>query len=196
MIAFLEGTVAGKTLTSVYLNVSGVGFEVAMSQAALAKIPQAGERAVVHTYLQVRDDGISLYGFLDEQERYVFEKLITVNGVGPKVAINALSTFPAPELARVIASGDASKVAKVPGIGKKGAQRIIVDLKGVFEAVPSDAEGMGEVQLPVAESSEAVMALLSMGFTDEEAQLALAGYTGSDDLQEIVRYALKRLGGA
>jgi len=196
MISHVRGTVFSKGLNGAVVDVGGIGYSLTMAATSAAALPQVGDEATVFVSMQVRDDGISLYGFLDEQERYVFEKLITVNGVGPKVAINALSTFPAPELARVIASGDASKVAKVPGIGKKGAQRIIVDLKGVFEAVPSDAEGMGEVQLPVAESSEAVMALLSMGFTDEEAQLALAGYTGSDDLQEIVRYALKRLGGA
>lgn len=196
MISHVRGTVFSKGLTGAVIDVGGVGYGVTMATGSIASLPQVGDEAVVFVSMQVREDGVSLYGFLDEQERFVFEKLITVNGVGPKVAISALSTYPARELMHVIASEDASKISKVPGVGKKTAQRIIIDLKGVFEASPSSSAGPGEAQLPVAESSEAVMALLAMGFTDEEAQLALAGYTGSDDLQEIVRYALKRLGGA
>ena len=93
MIAFLEGVIAGKTLASVYLNVGGVGFEVGMSQAGLSKLPQVGEQVLVHTYLQVRDDGMSLFGFLSLEEKALFEKLITVSGVGPKVALAALSSY-------------------------------------------------------------------------------------------------------
>lgn len=196
MISHVRGTVFSKGLQGAVIDVGGVGYSLTMATTSIAALPQVGDEAIVFVSMQVREDGVSLFGFLDEQERFVFEKLITVNSVGPKVAISALSTYPARELMNIIASEDATRISKVPGVGKKTAQRIIVDLKGVFEASGAGPIVAGEMQAVPAESSEAVMALLAMGFTDEEAQLALAGYTGSDDLQEIVRYALKRLGGA
>ena len=196
MISHVRGTVFSKGLQGAVIDVGGVGYSLTMATTSVAALPQVGDEATVFVSMQVRDDGVSLYGFLDEQERFVFEKLLTVNSVGPKVAISALSTFPTRELMNIIASEDAKRLSHVPGIGKKGAQRIIIELKGVFERSPQAAADAGEAMMPPAESSEAVMALLAMGFTDEEAQLALTGYTGSDDLTEIVRYALKRLGGA
>ncbi|MBP3866304.1 MAG: Holliday junction branch migration protein RuvA [Eggerthellaceae bacterium] len=193
MIAFLEGVVAGKTLGSVYLNVGGVGFEVAMSQAGLSKLPQTGERALVHTYLQVRDDGMSLYGFHSLEEKALFEKLIAVSGVGPKVALAALSSYAPSELANLIAAQDIAAVQRIPGVGKKTASRIVLELKGSLD------QGIGGLfaqddRVASKALDGAREALLSMGFTSAEADLALKGAPEDGTESALLQYALKKLG--
>ncbi len=193
MIAFLEGVIAGKTLASVYLNVGGVGFEVGMSQAGLSKLPQVGEQVLVHTYLQVRDDGMSLFGFLSLEEKALFEKLITVSGVGPKVALAALSSYTPSELATLIAAQDIAAVQRIPGVGKKTASRIVLELKGSLD------QGIGslfaEDEQVVSKAVEGAReALLSMGFTSAEADLALKGAPEDGTESSLLQYALKKLG--
>jgi len=193
MIAFLEGVIAGKTLVSVYLNVGGVGFEVGMSQAGLSKLPQVGEQVLVHTYLQVRDDGMSLFGFLSLEEKALFEKLITVSGVGPKVALAALSSYTPSELATLIAAQDIAAVQRIPGVGKKTASRIVLELKGSLD------QGIGslfaEDEQVVSKAVEGAReALLSMGFTSAEADLALKGAPEDGTESSLLQYALKKLG--
>ena len=193
MIAFLEGVIAGKTLASVYLNVGGVGFEVGMSQAGLSKLPQVGEHVLVHTFLQVRDDGMSLYGFLSLEEKALFEKLITVSGVGPKVALAALSSYTPSELATLIAAQDVAAVQRIPGVGKKTASRIVLELKGSLD------QGIGslfaEDRPVVSKAAEGAReALLSMGFTSAEADLALKGAPEDGTESTLLQYALKKLG--
>ena len=193
MIAFLEGVIAGKTLASVYLNVGGVGFEVGMSQAGLSKLPQVGEQVLVHTYLQVRDDGMSLFGFLSLEEKALFEKLITVSGVGPKVALAALSSYTPAELATLIAAQDIAAVQRIPGVGKKTASRIVLELKGSLD------QGIGGLfaddEQVVSKAVEGAReALLSMGFTSAEADLALKGAPEDGTESTLLQYALKKLG--
>ena len=193
MIAFLEGTVAGTTGASVFVNVGGVGFDVGMSQRALASLPAAGERVLVYTYLQVRDDGMSLYGFLSADEKALFERLITVTGVGPKVALAALSAYDPATLANHIAAQDVAAVQKVPGIGKKMASRIILELKGSLDqGLPS----LFDEGRPVASKAldGATEALLSMGFTSAEAELSLQGAPADASESALLQYALKKLG--
>ena len=193
MIAFLEGEVAAKTLASVYLNVGGVGFEVGMSQAGLSKLPQVGERVLIHTYLQVRDDGMSLYGFLSLEEKALFEKLITVSGVGPKVALAALSSYAPSELADLIAAQDVAAVQRIPGVGKKTASRIILELKGSLDQGIGGLFAQDEPQVSQALAG-AREALLSMGFTSAEADLALKGAPDGGTESALLQYALKKLG--
>lgn len=193
MIAFLEGVVAGRTATSALLNVGGVGFEVNMPTSGLAGLPEAGERAVVHTYMQVRDDGMSLFGFLSLEEKALFERLITVSGVGPKVALAALSSYGPSELVDLIAAQDVAAVQRVPGIGKKMASRIILELKGSFD---EGLAGLFGDEKP-AESramADARAALLSMGFTSAEIDAALAGAPEGGSDSALLQYALKKLG--
>ena len=125
MIAFLKGRLAGKTATAAFVDVNGVGYAVGMSQASLAKLPEAGAPVEVHTYLQVREDAVALYGFLSIEEKALFERLIGVSGVGPKVALAALSVFTPQALVSAIAAQDVAGVSKIPGVGKKTASRII-----------------------------------------------------------------------
>ena len=193
MIAFLHGEVAGKTLASAYINVNGVGFEVGMSASSLAKLPPTGERVVVHTYLQVRDDGMSLFGFLSLEEKALFEKLITVSGVGPKVALAALSSYSPSQLADLIAAQDVAAVQRIPGIGKKTASRIILELKGSLD------QGIGGLfaaeEAAVNQAAEgAKEALLSMGFTTAEIDLSLKGAPEDATESALLQYALKKLG--
>ena len=189
MIAFLKGKLAGKTPTLAYLDVNGVGYAVFMSSVALSKLPELGSNIQVLTYLQVSDSGIALYGFLSEDEKAMFERLIGVSGVGPKVALAALSTFEPRALADAIA---AQNVALV----QKSASRIILELKGSFDAsFESLLSGSAEQQPAVdAQLKGATEALLSMGFTSAEAELALKGAAEGATETALLQYALKRLG--
>lgn len=195
MIAFLNGRLAGKTLGSAFVDVGGVGYEVAMSQAALAKLPEVGQAVQVRTHMHVSDSGIALYGFLGDDEKAMFEKLIGVSGVGPKMALAALSTFSPPALADAVASQDSALVAKIPGVGKKTAQRIILELKGSLEDVPGGLFA-GDSAASVVEErmTGAVEALLSMGFSSAEVELALKGAPEGATESALVKHALKRLG--
>ncbi len=193
MIAFLEGTIAGRTPASAFLNVGGVGFEVGMSQASLSKLPEAGQRALVYTHLQVRDDGMSLFGFLSLEEKALFEKLITVSGVGPKVALAALSSYTPDQLADLIAAQDVAAVQRIPGVGKKTASRIILELKGSLDqGIESLFAQDGQAANQALDGASE--ALLSMGFTSAEIELALKGAPDGASEASLLQYALKKLG--
>lgn len=193
MIAYLTGRVAEKAQGSCVLEVGGVGFRMAMSTGSLAALPAEGDTVTVHVHLYVREDELSLFGFESVEERALFEQLLTVSGVGPKVALATLSAFAPAALMEAIAREDASLISSVPGIGKKTAQRIILDLKDKL-GLPDLAMGAPGVGVDVA--AEATDALLAMGFSASEVSAALKGYTGGpDDAQALLKHALRRLGG-
>jgi Holliday junction DNA helicase RuvA len=194
MINSLRGIVCEKGPDSAVLEVGGIGFSVGMSGHGVASLPPIGQEAYVLTCLVVREDSLSLYGFVDSNERALFQSLIEVSGIGPKVALAALSTYSAAELVDAITSGDVKRVSAVPGIGKKTAQRIVLELKGAL-VDEQLSQPMLDMALPEGVIAEAASALLAMGFTTSEAQAALSQYHGdSDDVGDVVRYALKRLG--
>lgn len=193
MISFIKGTLVASDIEGAIIEVNGIGYRVAMSYNSLAKLGQVGSHVQVLTCLYVREDALVLYGFASDEERRLFEKLITVSGIGPKVALSALSQFEATELISAIVSQDVSAVQKIPGVGKKTASRIVLELKdalGQTELGPLFA-----VAKPQAQSLDATTdALLSMGFTSAEAELALKGAPAEASESELLRYALKRLG--
>lgn len=195
MIAFLTGRVASKTADHCLLDVGGVGFKLAMSTSALASLPAEGDTVTVHTLLYVREDELSLFGFESVEEKALFENLLTVSGVGPKVALAALSSFSPDAFTEAIAREDATLIASVPGIGKKTAQRIILDLKdklGLPDLTGAPAAGGASADV----AAQATQALLGMGFSSAEAAGALKGYDGpAGDAQALLKYALRRLGG-
>ena len=195
MIAFLKGIVAMKSSTKAYLDVNGLGFEVNMSLTSLSALPDAGMPATVLTYMQVREDGMALYGFSTEKEKALFEKLIGVSGVGPKVALAALSYFSPDDLVAAIAAEDVARVSKIPGVGKKTASRIILDLKGSLEMNGAQMR-LGQAEsVPATAADNGVRdALLSMGFTTSEIDLALKGAPEGAGESTLLQYALKRLG--
>jgi Holliday junction DNA helicase RuvA len=192
VIASLSGLVAFKDSSSAVLDVHGVGYRVSMTTGSLAALPPVGHPAMVHTFLQVREDALSLFGFADIAEKAAFEQLITVSGVGPKVALATLSTLSPAVLAEAIAAGDVTLVSGVPGIGKKTAQRIIVDLAGRLSSGISDTSDGGVVSSPLAEAREA---LQSMGFSSGEISASLKGATDEQGVQAVLQGALRRLGG-
>ena len=195
MIAFLTGKLAGRSTTAAFIDVGGVGYAVSMSQASLAKLPEAGAEVHVLTYLQVREDALALYGFLSAEEKALFERLISVSGVGPKVALAALSSFSPRTLADAIAAQDVALVSRIPGVGKKTALRIILELKGSLDQGIEGLFGETAAAPPTDEGLKgATEALLSMGFTSAEADIALKGAPEGAGEGALLQYALKRLG--
>lgn len=226
MIAFLNGSLAGISLQAAYIEVAGVGYQVHMSQLALSRLPEVGQPVRVLTYLQASDAGLALFGFLREDERALFEKLITVSGVGPKVALAALSTYTPADLVAAVAAGDVGMVQKIPGVGKKTASRIILELKGsldqgsltlfddagrpsaaslgdarVTAGAAATAGGSGTAVVPGAGGSSSAAfkdiahALMGMGFSSAEVDLALEDAPADASESQVLQYALRRLGG-
>ncbi len=193
MIDFVTGRIAEKGSGHVVLDVGGIGLHIAMSTGSLASLPAENDSVTVRTHLQVREDELSLYGFESSDEKTLFEKLITVSGIGPRVALSALSSFRPSAFAEAVAHEDVALLSSIPGVGKKTAQRVIIELKDKL-GVPDLTSGGARAGASV--HAEARDALLSMGFSAGEVATALDKYEGApDDSQSLLRHALRRLGG-
>ncbi len=193
MIAFLKGTLVATTLDSAVIDIHGVGYQVLMSGRSLSRLGAIGETVQVLTHLQVRDDALVLYGFLSQEEKDLFMRLTSVSSVGPKVALAVLSTFDPSDAIAAIVSQDLAAIQRVPGVGKKMASRIVLELKEAFtESVQMDLSGI--MQQALNTKKAVTEALLSMGFTSEEASLALKGAPEEASETVLLQYALKRLG--
>lgn len=195
MIAFLSGRVAARGAGFALIDVGGVGYRLSMSTESLSTLPADGERVTLHTHLHVREDDLSLFGFADESEKEAFEQLITVSGVGPKVALATLSALSPDVLAQAVSTEDVTLISSVPGIGKKTAQRIILDLAGRLGAVAASADGTLGSSAGRPGVAEARDALQSMGFSAGEIAVALKGAPEAADTQAVLQWALRRLGG-
>ncbi|MDR1262825.1 MAG: Holliday junction branch migration protein RuvA [Oscillospiraceae bacterium] len=200
MIVFLEGIVVEKRAPGdIVINVGGVGFQLSCSTQTLSTAPGEGVATRIHTRMIVREDGMELYGFMAAEERAMFDMLRTVSGIGSRTALAVLSTMSVTELNRAIALSDAAAISRAPGVGKKTAQRVILDLKD--KLVPMD-NGGGETDSISAYTGqsaerEAIEGLVSLGYTASEAQRAVARASdGADSLNikpdELIRRALKR----
>jgi holliday junction DNA helicase RuvA len=191
VISFLEGEVVEKAAGRAVIAVNGTGYEVLMPTSVLASLPPVGRGARVHTRLVVREDAMVLYGFASTDEREVFDALTGVTGVGPKVALAFLSSLQTETLRRAVASGDVAALTVVPGVGKKVAQRVVIDLRDAFGGGDGDLE---EVSGPIADVREA---LRSLGLTPQEASGAIAGLEADGrDVEDLLRDALQRVGRA
>jgi holliday junction DNA helicase RuvA len=192
MIAAVRGEVLVRRADHVVVDAGGVGYRLAVSAETLKAVPATGRETFLHAELVARDDSLSLYGFSSEEERDLFCLLITVSGIGPKVAIATLSGGSARDLLRAIAAGDAKRFQAVPGIGKRTAERIIVELR---EKVAGTLEE--EVAIAAAESGDARAlardGLVNLGYAPLEAEQLLAGLEGEDP-QELVSSALRKAG--
>jgi len=197
MIAYLKGRLASIESSSAVIEVAGIGYRLGMPTLTLAALGPIGSELTVHTSLIVRDDSLALYGFAAESELRMFERLLTVSGIGPKVALSALSSFSAENLEQIIVDEDVKRLSSISGLGKKTAQRIILELAGALASAEAQ-EGAGSGAVGVASAGKQVtQALLGMGFTAAEIDLALQGYEGQrDDVTALMRHALKRLGSA
>ena len=143
MISRLSGTVLDLRTDRLVLDVRGVGYDLAIPLGTFSALPPAGEKASVHVHMHVREDALSLFGFATTQEKYVFERLISVSGVGPKVALTVLSGLPLPDLVRAIATQNARVLATIPGIGKKLAERLGLELKEKLSRFGAEAGASG-----------------------------------------------------
>jgi holliday junction DNA helicase RuvA len=191
MIASVSGEVLVRRSDHVVIDTGGVGYRLAVSAETLKSVPARGKRTSLHAHLVARDDALSLYGFSSEEERDLFLHLISVGGVGPKVAMAVLSGGPVRELLRAIAAGDAKRFQAVPGIGKRTAERIIVELREkVAGEIAGDAD---EAMITVGEDDPRSLAregLLNLGYTPPEAEKLLAAAQGESP-EEIVQSALR-----
>ncbi len=187
MISFLEGEVVEKAGNRVVLAVGGTGYDVLVPTSVLGKLPPVGRSTRVYTRLVVRDDAMILYGFSSPDERSLFDMLTGVTGVGPKVALGFLSALSPDSLRRAIVDADAATLTIVPGVGKKVAQRVVVDLRDKL-----GGEGdVVQIEGPIADVREA---LLSLGLTAQEASEALRGIEPDGrPAEELLKEALKKV---
>ena len=190
MIALLSGEVALRRPDHVVLACGGIGYRVAVSAETLRHVGQVGTSATLHTQLFVRDDAMVLYGFHSEQERDLFLMLLAVQSVGPKVAIAVLSALPARELVATLAAGDSARLCKVPGIGKRTAERIIVELREKVGVESAGATQLAAAPAPDDPLALARQGLLELGYGIDEAQTLLAGLDG-DDAAALIAQALR-----
>ncbi len=209
MISQLTGTVVDASLPgAVVLDVRGVGYELGISRTTAADLPAPGTPGItLLTRLRVSESAVALYGFSTREERAVFDRLVQIPKVGPSLALKILSSFTPRQLAEVVAVQDVSRMTAVPGVGKKSAPRLLLDLAQAFAkdpelkaianaASPLDLAGSGAPSGPDSSVvEEATAALLAMGLTSQEAEVVFEGLPENASVEEAVRYALKRIGG-
>jgi len=188
MIALISGTVAVRRGDHVVVDCGGVGYRLAVSAETLKHVPAVGRDVVLHTHLIVRDDALALYGFATEEERDLFLMLLGVQAVGPKVALAVLSGAPPRELLRVVAAGDAARLQAAPGVGKRTAERIIVELREkVGASLPEDSITVTRSDDPATLAREA---LLGLGYSAAEIDTLLDGAPG-DSTEDLIAHALR-----
>ena len=197
MIEFLQGELVNKGINYVVIRVGGIGFRLYVSSLTIDSLPPLNEEVTLFAHLHVREDEYSMFGFLNLEERELFNDLLSVSGIGPKLAIAVLSKYRVPELKRIILVGDAAALVNITGVGKKTAERIILELK--------DKIGKQELQLPFDTSGrtgfanirgQAVNALLALGYSLTEAQKAVPHVDQTDSsitVEELIRAALKTM---
>lgn len=200
MIGRLRGTLLEKQPPHLIVDVNGVGYELEVPMTTLYRLPHAGEPVTLHTHLVVREDAHLLYGFWEKRDRELFRELIRLNGVGPKLALALMSGLEVDELVRCVQAQDTSALVRVPGVGKKTAERLLVELKDRFkawEALPGTftlvSEGPNSPALPAATAeSDAVSALISLGYKPQEASKAVSAIKEKNlSSEELIRRALK-----
>ena len=202
MISYIRGTLAEKNEDSAVVEAHGVGYQIFVPVPVLSELPPLGESVKIYTYFSVREDGMSLFGFLSRQDLAMFKQLIGVNGIGPKSALGILSALRPDVLRMAVASGDAKTISRAPGVGPKTAQRIILDLKdkirpedvlagGLEEslAVPEEISGVGQA------GKEAVEALTALGYSTAEAAGAVKKVKITEEMtaEDVLKGALRHL---
>lgn len=192
MIGSLRGTVVGRSATEMVVDVNGVGYRVLVSPASLADLGEVGQTVLVHTHLHVREDALTLYGFPTLEERSCFEALLGAHGVGPALALAILSVHRPATLRQALAEDDVDALCMVPGVGKRTAARLLLELKSRLELPDGDmlaaigADGGGARQ-------EVREALASLGYGPEEIRSAVRDLPADGDVQQLLKDALTRL---
>lgn len=197
MIAYVKGKVIDEFEGGVVIENNGIGYEILCSATAAAKL-SANKEGAVYTYFQLRDDGVSLYGFDNKAEKAMFIKLISVSGVGPKLGISVLSGMSLTDLATAIATSDVKTLSRIKGLGKKTAERIVLELR---EKISADEDGVlispvGATNTVLSsEDEDAVIALMELGFSSADSRKAVqkAKEAGAKTAQEVISAALRSM---
>lgn len=199
MIAFVQGQVVSKSFDQAVIDTGAFGINILMGSRNLEELPAPGAEARVYTFLSVREDAMKLYGFMTQEELDMFRLLITVNKIGPKVALDILSFMTPSDIRMAVLSEDAKTLAKCPGVGAKTAQRIVLDLKDRVDIEKALSDGMRQSAMPYGEkgasgaAGEAAEALAALGFPPAQCLKAISAIEGADQMstEEIIKEALK-----
>ena len=194
LIASLNGTVLNKKPEGIIVDVNGIGYHVSIPLCSLGNIPEPGEKVFLHTYTHVREDTLQLFGFLSDEERRVFTTLIGINGIGPRLGLAILSGMPVNRFIETVNNEDVSLLTTIPGLGKKTAARLVLELKG---KIPSFSTGdtLSSRENPAAD--DAMSALVNLGYKKpvSEKAVEMALENGSTAIEDIIKEALKYLTG-
>ncbi len=190
MIGRLSGKLIEKQPPQIIVDVQGLGYELDVPMSTFYNLPGLGESITLFTHLVVREDAHLLYGFGSDDERRVFRQLLKISGVGPKLALSVLSGLSVSDLAQTVAMQETGRLTKIPGVGKKTAERLVLELRDKLDHVSSMSAAVGT---PKANNGDVLNALLALGYNDREAQWALKQIPNDLSVSESIRQALKQL---
>jgi Holliday junction DNA helicase RuvA len=194
MIAHLAGALAHKSPEHIIVDVQGVGYQVFVSLNSFYRLPEPGDRVDLLIHTHVREDALQLYGFIDRQEKDLFQLMIGISGIGPRLGLNILSGMRADELQQALEAGDLARLVAIPGVGKKTAERLVLELRDKVKQLKGAREG-GDGRRTVGLEAEAISALVNLGYRHNEAERAVkaACAAGATDLERVIRNALKQV---
>ena len=198
MIGRIRGTLVDKKPPEIQIDVAGICYEVQVPMSTLYQLPELGKELTLHTHFVVREDAQLLYGFFEEQDKSMFRSLIKINGVGPKMALGILSSMQANEFVRAVRSNDINAMVKMPGIGKKTAERLLIEMRDRLKDWDDDTEA-GSTQAPASASitNDAETALVSLGYKPQQAAHAIAAVLKANPeitrSEELIRRSLKSM---
>jgi Holliday junction DNA helicase RuvA len=199
MLAYIRGTIISRQTDSLVVENNGIGYLIQAAPTLLGRLPARGETALIHTHLYVREDILALYGFPTAEDLHLFELLLTVSGIGPKVASAIVGSLSPSQFAMAVLTGDTRTLTTIRGIGRKGAERLILELKDKLKGAELSAGASlpsgGPVLAPDApQRAEAISALMVLGYSGPEASRAIAAVPeGTDSLESLIRLALRQL---
>lgn len=193
MISYLQGKLEEKNENNIIIDVGGIGYEIFVSNNTLSQLPFLNESVKVLTYMQVREDGVSLFGFASKEEKDIFLKLISISGIGPKNAISILSGYPLSDLVVAIVSGNTKMISKIKGLGAKTAERIVLELKDKLTLIPDSNNQEMIKDLSIID--DATETLIALGIGKNEAyKLAKANFVEGNTVENIITNVLKGMG--
>jgi Holliday junction DNA helicase RuvA len=196
VIAQISGTLAQKSAGEIVVDVNGVGYQIFIPLNVFYRMPEIGARVSLQIYTHLREDALQLYGFQDNAEKQLFMHLTAVSGIGPRLAVNILSGIPAEDLSRALREGDQVRLVAIPGVGKKLAERMIVELKDKLLTLPGDGSQSKPMEHESQLMRDAISALVNLGYRKAEAESHVRAVmqTGEGTLESILKESLRRLG--